>query len=129
MISMMLRLVFPPRRGVTMGLLKSSLQSQICDAILNLLRGGSIAVGGNGDTYDSDGGDDDDANDGDDGGGDGDGDLPLLQGSATISSTIAASMDNEGVKGARIVFLSVRIISGPLGCNLYGRRSGIRPPG
>ncbi|GJX01197.1 reverse transcriptase domain-containing protein [Tanacetum coccineum] len=88
-------------------------------------KSGYIAVGGNGDTYDSDGGDDYDANDGDDG----DGDLPLLRGSAIISLTIAASMDDEGVKGARIVYLGVRIISGPLGCNLYGRRSGICPPG
>ncbi|GKD63741.1 hypothetical protein Tco_1305849, partial [Tanacetum coccineum] len=104
-----------------------------------------IAVGGDGDTNDGDGGDNDDIVNGDDGGdnggdngdgdgdgdgdSDGDGDFPLLRGGASISLAIATSIDGGRENGARTVFLSVRVISGPLGFNLYRRRSGIYPQG
>ncbi|GJR15101.1 hypothetical protein Tco_0797753 [Tanacetum coccineum] len=93
---------------------------------MNRLRGGSIVGGGDGDADDGDGGDDYGDDGGDNGGGDGD--FPLLRGSASISLPIADSMDGGSVNGARIVFLGVRIISGQLGCYLYGWGSEIYPP-
>nr|GEV37972.1 hypothetical protein [Tanacetum cinerariifolium] len=75
-------------------------------------------VGSDGDTdYD---GYDDGADD-DEGDGGGEGDLDLLCDGAAISSVIAGGK----VNGAHTVFLGVSINSGPLGCNLYGRRKGI----
>ncbi|GJQ94691.1 integrase, catalytic region, zinc finger, CCHC-type containing protein [Tanacetum coccineum] len=66
------------------------------EVILNLLRGGSISSGGDGDTGDGDGGDDDGAATDDDGGGGGGGggdiDLNLLQDDLEVYSMIASLM-------------------------------------
>ncbi|GJU64940.1 reverse transcriptase domain-containing protein [Tanacetum coccineum] len=61
----------------------------------------------------------------DEGNGGGEGDLHLLRGGAAISSEIAALIAGGSTNGARSVFLDVFIRSGPLGCNLYRRQSGI----
>nr|GEV43995.1 zinc finger, CCHC-type [Tanacetum cinerariifolium] len=68
-----------------------------CDeVILNLLRGGSMEGGGDGDIDDSDGADDDGV-DVDEGDGGGEGDLHLLRGGTTISSTTTTSIASRRV--------------------------------